>query len=207
MLPSISSLLIAVGNAITYFVNNSQISFFINTSFANASLVTSIPTYYKFTVIGLTSGYVSSVLSPYPQLINVPSNTERYEVSITPFNNYGAGIPTRNYLPIPNGFIVNPKAPVISLISSTSTSATINIIPDANYGASFPTFYRVYFFNTTVGIISDLNNTQDIGAAANNAVTSGLVTGLLPNTKYAVGIRTTNVEGRSAISNIIEFTT
>lgn len=158
----------------------------------------------------IVGGQPFSLETFYPQTINANGGPVEL-VSIQAFNIYGGSniLLSNTNQPFIQYTSTNfPKAPVISFISATNNTATINIIPDSNTGLSPLIQYTVYFFNTNLGL--PLIGTQNL------SVTSPFnLTGLSPNTKYAIGVRARNTSfdpnlpaiPRSSLSNIIEFTT
>jgi hypothetical protein len=161
-------------------------------------------------VTGIIGGQPFSIQTFYPQTINT-NGGQVEKLTLQAFNQYGGSniLISNTTPPFLQYTSTNfPKAPVISFISATNNTATINIIPDPNTGLSPLINYTVYFFDTNLGL--------PLLAAVTIPVTGPfIVPGLSPNTKYAIAVRARNTSPdpnlgappRSSLSNVIEFTT
>jgi hypothetical protein len=202
------------GNCLgTIFVGNNQLAnFFPEFQDGNQCIflgTENAPILY-WNISYIIGGQTISISTFYPQTINTNGGPVQ-ELSLQAFNKYGGSniLISNSTPPFLQYTSTNfPKAPVISFISATNNSVTINIIPDSNTGLSPLINYTVYFFDTNLGL-------PLLGAVTIPVTGPFIVPGLSPNTKYAIGVRSRNsspdpnlgAPPRSSLSNVIEFTT
>ncbi len=163
--------------------------------------------YVITTTIG---GETKSIQTFYPQTIETNGGLATY-TGITAYNKYGASnIIEYTEPPIKYTSSDFPKAPTISITNITNNSVTIEVTADPNTGSTPLNNWQYYFFSTEYGLNIINVNTVIYTTTPESIV----IPSLTANTKYAIGVRARNTSfdpeigtGRSALSNIIEFTT
>lgn len=201
LLPTISC------TSVNFFPGDNQIAIILPDLCVTLGEESSPILYYLITTI--IGGETKSIQTFYPQTIETNGGLTTY-IGVTAFNKYGAS----NILEITEQVQYTttdfPKAPTISITNITNNSVTIEATANADTGSTPLDDWQYFFFNTEYGL--NTINSGDIGYTSTPQ--SIVISSLTVNTKYAIGFRARNTtidpelgQGRSSLSNIVEFTT